>query len=377
LSKAGFKTVAGFDLDNAALETFRANFGDVGQKVDLLSETPKSYKPDLVVAGPPCQGFSTIGKRRVDDPRNELLSVAAELAVAQHPKAIIIENVAGSISGAHQKYWDRAKSTLKRAGFYVSQFSMTGEHVGLAQRRKRIFLLAQKQKENFEPQIEMAGFSNVREALRGIDKCADFEAKNPSLDSLAYRIASQIPPGKKLCNVRGGSASVPTWAIPSVYGETSAKERDVLVQIMKHRRRIRRRSVGDADPVRLSELENETDTGMMAVIEALCQKGYLVKDGQYVDLKDRFNGKYRRLSWEGLSPTVDTRFGDITMFVHPEETRPMTYREAARLQGFRDNYIFLGSEKDKFRQIGNAVAPPVAECLGRMVLEDILGGDSN
>ena len=88
-----------------------------------------------------------------------------------------------------------------------------------------------------------------------------------------------------------------------------------------------------------------------------------------MDLSHTFNGKYRRLSWDHPAPTVDTRFGDPKYYLHPEEQRGLSVREAARIQGFPDDFVFAGSKAAQFRMVGNAVPPPLAKQLAEAIRE--------
>jgi DNA (cytosine-5)-methyltransferase 1 len=103
------------------------------------------------------------------------------------------------------------------------------------------------------------------------------------------------------------------------------------------------------------------------MVQSLIAKGYLRQVGQYIDLVHTYNGKFRRFRWDDIACTVDTRFGDPYLFLHPNEHRPFTVREAARIQGFSDSYVFAGSEVDQFRLIGNAVPPTMANAAAEIV----------
>ncbi len=96
--------------------------------------------------------------------------------------------------------------------------------------------------------------------------------------------------------------------------------------------------------------------------------------GDTHDLTGAFNGKYRRLSWDKPSNTVDTRFGSPTYFLHPEEQRGFTVREAARIQGFPDSFIFSGTEKEQYQMVGNAVPPPMAKKIALQIRKLLLAG---
>jgi DNA (cytosine-5)-methyltransferase 1 len=179
-------------------------------------------------------------------------------------------------------------------------------------------------------------------------------------DSKHHRVALRIKPGQKLCNVRSGPNSVPTWEIPEVFGSTNSAEKLVLEAIRQLRRTERKRPYGDADPVSVDRLATICASADTQTIDNLRRIGYLRAVGDEIDLTITFNGKYRRLRADDVSPTVDTRFGDIQLFLHPLEHRGMTVREAARIQGFSDSIEFPRNEKTAFRLIGNAVPPPMA-----------------
>ena len=175
-----------------------------------------------------------------------------------------------------------------------------------------------------------------------------------------------------LASVRGGDRAIHTWDIPEIFGRTNATERLVLDAVQKLRRQIRRRDTGDADPVERRVLRAHLGFQPDDVVKSLVRKGYLRSDGKVIDLTQTFNGKYRRLAWDGVALTVDTRFGDPRYFVHPDEQRGFSFREAARIQGFPDTFKFEGSKRDRYRQIGNAVPPPIAKALAFAIKEQLL-----
>ena len=102
--QAGYEGLGAFDNDRGVIEVHSANLKGPSHVCDLNLNSamwPHGARPDVVVAGPPCQGFSTLGKRDVSDPRNSLLVAAAKHAVRIQPTAIVIENVSGVVSGRH------------------------------------------------------------------------------------------------------------------------------------------------------------------------------------------------------------------------------------------------------------------------------------
>ena len=144
--------------------------------------------------------------------------------------------------------------------------------------------------------------------------------------------------------------------------------------MLRRRRQKRIRDYGDADPVTARAMQHFVGRPVVAVLGSLVDKGYVRRIGKFYDLVHTFNGKFRRLSWHEAAPTVDTRFGDPHYFLHPSKHRAFTVREAARVQGFPDDFSFCGSERSQYRMIGNAVPPPLAKCLAEFVLRNMIGG---
>jgi DNA (cytosine-5)-methyltransferase 1 len=185
-------------------------------------------------------------------------------------------------------------------------------------------------------------------------------------------IARRIKPGQKLCNVRLGRRSVHTWQIPEVYGPTTQDERRILEILVRTRRSCRTRLKGDADPVALSVIRSQGGARAAELLASLLSKGFVKKIGRRFDLANTFNGKFRRLELDRPSFTVDTRFGQPGCFLHPTEDRGFTVREAARIQGFPDSFRFFGDTRGQYRLIGNAVPPPMARFIARIVRSALL-----
>lgn len=348
-----------FDIDEIALENYRANVDRNVRRLDLRSELPHNLPvSDVVVSGPPCQGFSLAGRRNHDDPRNHLLVLAARHSVSLNPKIVAIENVRGVLSGSHREYWDAAVGIVREAGYCVRTYEMDASRFGVPQRRKRVVLFGSRV--GYPPDLVEAESCSTAEALRGVDECSNHDPQVLSAQSEHGRIAARIGQGQKLCNVRRGPASVHTWSIPEVFGSVDPSEVRLLEELVLLRRRLRVRDFGDADPVPLRALSDLANDQMIA---RLVEAGYLRRFTDAVDLTHTFNGKYRRLAEDELAPTVDTRYGDFRYFLHPTEDRGLTVREAARIQGFPDEYVFSGPTSTQFRLVGNAVPPPMAAAI--------------
>lgn len=371
-SAQGFRTLAAYDLDKLAIATFNLNHGCAAKKADLSFERPPLPKSDILLAGAPCQGFSTIGKRDLEDPRNLLVKRAAELIVLSRPKVAVMENVPAALAGAHGAIWAESEGLLRWNGYNVRRFIAEGSDSGVPQRRKRLFLICWRGSDCIRVEPPPVKAPSLREALSGLEECEDHDPIMLAEGSRDALIAAGIPPGSKLCNVRISGAAVPTWSIPSIFGSTSDSEKEVLIAIVRLRRRARRRSFGDADPVLPSQVAEYLGRPVEHDIAGLVATGYLRLDHPWVDITHTYNGKYRRLDWSVPAPTVDTHFGDPRLFLHPEEARGLTPREAARIQGFPDDFRFVGGRRERFRLIGNAVPPPMAARIAYFVRAALL-----
>jgi len=366
----GFSPIAAYDCDCDAVLNYRANIDGSVHCVDLREGLPNGKQAtnvDVLIAGPPCQGFSTAGKRLVDDERNQLLPLTGALARQVQPKVMVVENVAGALSGAHAKYWMELNEGMRSAGYKTHTMVCQTVDIGMAQLRKRVLLFAWRtgNEIRFEPEVKPAGM--LKDVLGGLRGVANHEPRPLKRDSTEWKIAQHVKQGQKLSNVRGGANAVAAWDIPEVFGAITADERTVLELLRRLRRQERQRDCGDADPVSMGRLESALGMRFKALVNSLISKGYVKKVDGGVDLVGTFNGKYRRMAWNEPSSTVDTRFGSPRYFLHPTQQRGFSVREAARIQGFCDSYKFLGSEMAQYRLIGNAVPPPLGAHAAKFI----------
>lgn len=362
------------DIDKTALETYRTNITDAACNLDLFKNIPIEGTCTILLAGAPCQGFSTAGKRRLHDPRNELLMKVADIAIANQSKVVIVENVPAALSGAHRYLWIALEDRLRLSGYNVRRLILDGSSCGMAQRRKRLFIICWKGSDCINIFFENRGSITLREALGAMPSQEESDFQWPLANSKDFKIIQKIKPSQKLSNVRLSNRAVATWDIPEVFGYTSEKDRAVLQAVAKLRRRDRVRSIGDGDPVSIERINSFIGADASKTTQHLVQAGFLRIIQDKYELAHTYNGRYRRLDWDDLSPTVDTKFGRVDLFVHPEEARGMTPAEASRIQGFPDGFKFCGTKKEQFTQIGNAVPPPMASVLATTIREAILKG---
>jgi DNA (cytosine-5)-methyltransferase 1 len=367
LEQAGLAGALAVDIDELALGVHARNLSIPTLRLDLgADELPLEVfkRADVLVGGSPCQGFSTVGHRRLEDPRNRLLLATSRIASATRPKIVVAENVPGVRSGAHKRYWDSLHQSLRASGYKTQDLLLNSADHGVPQERKRVFMVAWRTNKDAEFTFAPESRQTLADALECVDGLPDHLPQHLRPGSTDFLIAERIAPGQKLTNSRAGATAVHTWDIPAVFGRVTARERQILGSMLRLRRQDRKRDYGDADPIHWRKL-----LGVCRKDEAdrLLTKGYVRRIGQYYDLTGTFNGKYRRLSPDSQSCTVDTRFGQARAFLHPTSHRGFTVREAARIQGFPDGFVFGGTDKQRYRMIGNAVPPAMARSIGEFV----------
>ncbi|MCY3818897.1 MAG: DNA cytosine methyltransferase [Gammaproteobacteria bacterium] len=367
----GFRCIGAFDRDSLTVATYNQNFGDSQATTFDLRQwrsLSTALKPDVIVAGSPCQGFSPIGEFDSRDPRNPLLLVPILLGIRQRTPLIMIENVPGVAMNRHSSIWRRAHHLLGRAGYHVRVATMNAADLGAPQLRRRVILMA-----SLTPIPTLSFEAKPGTTIESVLDATHIQ--QPELlrrDSRSWKIARRIRQGQKLCNVRNGPSAVHTWNIPDVFGEVSTAERKLLEEMIGLRRRHRVRDHGDADPVRLAILRTEFGPRVERTVDGLVRRGYLRQPTSTTcDLRHTFNGKYRRLSATAPSHAVLTNFCDPSHFLHPHEDRGFTPREAARIQSFPDDFVFLGSPDQQARLIGNAVPPVVSSALAKWASDSL------
>jgi len=373
--QSGFRCIGAFDIDPLAIQHHCQNLNTEAVVCDLSQELPLARRtaPDVLLAGPPCQGFSLAGKRDHNDPRNKLLVLAAHAARKFRPLVLLVENVAGVRAGSHGRYWGALHEIMRMAGYQTRDLVLIGSDWGVPQMRKRCLFLAWRTGRALPNELYGSPGGVLRDALRNLKDTANHTPKLIESSTRVGMIARRIKPGQKLCNVRLGRRSVHTWQIPEVFGPTTKDERRLLELLVRTRRTYRTRSNGDADPVLLSTMKSQGGPRTVELLASLVSKGFVRKIGGRFDLANTFNGKFRRLEWNRPSFTVDTRFGEPGYFLHPSENRGFTVREAARIQGFPDSFCFFGDTRGQYRLIGNAVPPPMARSIAQIVKSALLG----
>ena len=227
----GFQPHGAYDTDTEAVDNFAANVTGPVTQIDLTRGIPNESSLigiDALIAGPPCQGFSTAGKRRLNDERNHLVTLTGILARRLSPQVLVVENVSGALWGEHARYLKGLDLSMRLAGYKTYLLRCQTADLGMAQIRRRVLLFAWKTKREIRFNAAKSAASDLRCALAGVSKQPNHNPRRLSRGSRERLIAQRIKPGQKLSNVRGGSNALATWDIPEVFGVVSRRRITVL-----------------------------------------------------------------------------------------------------------------------------------------------------
>lgn len=368
LRRAGLKSVGEVELDGWAAESLRHNFqeshvleGDIREVDDA---TIRSFSGvDLIVGGPPCQGFSVAGSTQfgIDDPRNDLVQWFTHWVQILRPQIAIIENVPNILtkSRGSTTVLDFLDKALLPCGYTLAAKILTAAEFGVPQLRRRAFIVASARGVKFEfpkPRYaagvehridlfeRLAPFTTVLEAISDLP---DLEAGQGTDDPVPYKT---MPNSAYQTEVRSGSSAVTN--------HIAMRHTDRLIERFKI----------------IKPGQSLKDVPM-----AHGQVAY--HTGKKVENPFKYNNY--RLDAERPSLAIPASFQSL--FLHPFKDRNLTAREAARLMGFLDTFEFKGKRTtmswernlSQYNQIGNAVCPPVAMALGECVLRAIQRGKSH
>lgn len=314
LKKAGFTNLLAVEWDAASCETFRTNINPRILQC-AIQEVEAFPACDLLVGGPPCQGFSNLGEKLPNDPRRQLWRHFLRAVRDAKPAIFIMENVPPLLKSAE---YDEICREASKLGYEVDGRILNAADYGAPQLRKRAFLIGSRigapvfpkpthRNSDKEPTFEtrrLAAWRTVRDAIEDLPPVPNginwHIGRNPTEKSLKrYKC---IPPG-------GNRWDLPLELMPECW---------------------KRKTKGGTD-------------------------------------------LFGRLWWDRPAVTIRTEFykPEKGRYLHPEENRPITHREAARLQGFDDEFQFVGKKIEVGIQIGNAVPPPLAYCIGLAAIEEI------
>lgn len=327
LRRHGYRVLVALDNDPVACRTYKLNHYRTRLICDDITRVDPNKHPkfrgikavDLVVACAPCQPFSSQNRHRKDDSRAALLLQSVKFVARLQPEILLFENVSGLASPENQYLLDKLRTELNGVGYLLGNpRRIDAADLGVPQRRVRCVMIAAKSNRAltmFEAADLPGSTTSVREAI------------------------GHLPP------LRSGQRS----------------DGDPLHFARKHQQLVLQR-------LRHIPPDGGSRADLPAHLELECHRNRP---------KGSFSDVYGRMRWDGVASTLTTGCSDLTRgrFVHPEQDRAITLREAALLQTFPHEYRFHGNSGQIARQIGNAVPVRMVEAM-IPALEVILRSES-
>ncbi|MGB7433759.1 MAG: DNA cytosine methyltransferase [Ahrensia sp.] len=344
LRQAGFKVLAGNDIDALAGRTFENTHKDACflpgpiEKIsaqDFLGATGlKSGDLDCLVGGPPCQAYSVYNhKRGMHDARSHLFVEYLRMVRGLKPKWIIIENVVGILSAGAGAAKDAIINGLNELGYEVEFRILKAEDYGVPQERRRVVFIGNRiGAQNIFPNkthgVGLAPFTTIEDAISDLPPLEN----GGGLDRCGYLHKAKTP-----------------------YQRLMREHSHV---VLNHK-------APKLSPINLKRMSHVPPGGSWRDIPV-----ELLPEGMKRARRCDHTKRYGRLSWSGLSSTILTKC-DVHWgaYIHPEQDRAISVREAARIQSFPDWFEFIGSKTEQYVQVGNAVPPLMGKRIGEAVLK--------
>lgn len=367
----GYRTIFANDFDPLCIETYKYNHPEVPSDkiicgdIRRISEKIDYYiteEVDIVVGGPPCQGFSSANKhhRVIDDPRNELYKFFLKSVEKLAPKIVVMENVKGMLKVADQVIEDFENLMISRSGgalsYEVSYKLLNAADFSVAQSRERLIYIAVRSdiayKFNISPAVLFEKIAennankihyNLSSALEGIRPLTPPHTMNMG-EVDTEEGGRKIDNNQYIGNENGYLSLINQGReIPLVYNHKARYCSELNYEIYQ----------------RLNQGDDATNPKIADIMP-------------YAHRNDKFKDKYFKLYADRPCRTITAHLrSDCHSHIHPFEARGLTPREAARVQSFPDDYLFLGPYLKTYLQIGNAVPTVMARGIAE-VLKDYL-----
>lgn len=326
-----FNIIAANEIEKDIAIAYSLNHPDVNMmNCDIGDLTEEKFKEilngetvDLVVGGPPCQSYSTLGKRQMDDRANLFMQYKRVLSILK-PKAFVFENVSGILSMDKGNLFKSVEREFSKLGYVLKHKLLNAVDYGVPQQRERVILVGMLDHNNYE----------YPEPTHG--------------DGLI--------PYVRLCDVIG---DLPTIKSGETKNEYATPITNPFLKFVRE---------GSDNPTEHSAPKNGEH--LIRIMEAL-------KDGQSKDdlpedirPKSGYGNTYAKLWWEKPSTIITRNFAcpSSSRCIHPRDSRAMSIREGAGLQSFPDNYKFYGFDGMKRLEIGNAVPPLLSMEIAKQML---------
>jgi DNA (cytosine-5)-methyltransferase 1 len=330
LSAGGFQVVRAVEVDRDAGATYAANFGDhvhVGDIRELRVADLESA--DVVVGGPPCQGFSSLGRQDPNDPRSALWREYSRILRAVDPEFFVLENVPQFLQS--QQYADLLAATApggELSAWRLEPHLLNAAHYGVAQARRRAIVVGRRRS---RPALGLPEPATARSVLRDV--------------------LGDVPP------------TVTAVDLPDSWTEF----RDEPV-----------RGIFKMQDLHVTRRPNERSLQRYRAVPPGGNRFDLPWELQTPGWRRHTSGSgdvMGRLRWDKPSVTIRTEFfkPEKGRYLHPEEDRPLTHLEAALIQGFPPDFLWCGNKSSIARQIGNAVPVPLARAVAEHVRDHARG----
>ena len=365
-SKEGFQVDLANDYEDVCIETFRYNhpevpddrviLGDIRNIVDHI-ENYINDEIDVVIGGPPCQGFSSANQQRIiDDPRNELYKYYLKAISKIVPKFVVMENVKGMLPYAEQVVEDykniRVKKGNKTFSYSVDCKVLVSNDFGVAQKRQRLIFIAIRN--DISKKIKITPSGIFQEIENSYQNNKDHVLK----DALRFIKPLEAPRIKNMTEV-DDEITGKKVDLNQFYGNENS-----YLKLINDGRKIE---------YVFNHKARYTNDINYEIYGALGQgeDGTSEKIKHVMPYKHRnhiFKDKYFKLIEDKPSRTITAHLKmDCHSHIHPRQVRSITPREAARIQSFPDDYVFLGAYLKTYMQICNAVPPVMARGIAKIL----------
>lgn len=340
--KDGYTVKNAVELDVNIANSYKMNHPEVDVIVGDIRNIDQSgfFKlgdADVIIGGPPCQGFSMAGSRIrngfIDDPRNYLFKHYFNVVKSVKPRAFVMENVKGIMTMQGGKIFEEIlkifsdAELLEGEPYNLHYKVIKALEFGIPQKRERMIIIGTKNT-NFN-------FDELWQQTK-------------------YEILQDYPHYFDIVTVEDAIGNLGATTMDGII--------DNPVPITNYQKYLA------TDRLKIT---NHTKTNHSKI--AVDRMSRIANGKNYTALKETINsvhsGSYGRLCWDEQAPTITTRFDTPAggRFIHPTENRTLSPREAARIQSFPDNFIFYGNKTSICKQIGNAVPPKISYFLARLI----------
>lgn len=350
-TQEGFITSLANDIQDCCVDTYAHNhpetprdhivLGDIKDVVENLDAFLAGRNVDIVVGGPPCQGFSMANRQRlIDDPRNYLYKSYVEVVEKVRPGFFVMENVKGMLSVAEQ-----VKEDFRNIGYSVECHVLNAKDFGVPQNRERLIYIGncigidneQIFKEIFElsKSIPEHNLGDALYALRELEASRIKNATEAGSEESGYKIEKNniLDTNDYITYINQGRM------VPVVSNHKARYNNDRDIEIF-----------GRMEP------GDRSDDPKIADIMPYARRNDIFKD------------KYFKLENDKVCKTITAHMKfDCNMYIHPTQARGLTPREAARVQSYPDDYFFRGAYTKTYMQIGNSVPPLLGRAIAQVI----------